>query len=48
MLVTATSHLLLSGEGLPHDAAGEAPTVFHPEVQHHLFVFFAFYHGFLF
>lgn len=33
LLVTATSHLLLSGEGLPHDAAGEAPAVFHPEVQ---------------
>lgn len=33
VLVTATSHLLLGGEGLPHDAAGEAPAVFHPEVQ---------------
>lgn len=33
MLLSASSHLLLSRESLPHDAAGEAPTVFHPEVQ---------------
>lgn len=33
VLVTATSHLLLCGESLPHDAAGEAPAVFHLEVR---------------
>lgn len=33
VLVTATSHLLLGGESLPHDAAGEAPAVFHLEVR---------------
>lgn len=33
VLVTATSHLLLGRESLPHDAAGEAPAVFHPEVR---------------
>lgn len=34
VLLSAPSHLLLSGEGLPHDAAGETPTMFHPKVVH--------------
>lgn len=33
VLITATSHLLLGRESLPHDAAGEAPAVFHLEVR---------------
>lgn len=32
LLLSATSHLLLSGTGLSHDAAGETPTVFRLEV----------------
>lgn len=33
VLLPAASHLLFSGESLPHDAAGEAPSVFHLEVH---------------
>lgn len=33
VLLSATSHLLLSGKSLPHDAAGETPPVFHLEVH---------------
>lgn len=33
VLLLAAAHLLLSREGLSHDAAGEAPAVFHPEVR---------------
>lgn len=32
LLLFATSHLLLSGTSLSHDAAGETPAVFHLEV----------------
>lgn len=32
LLLSAASHLLLSGTSLSHDAAGETPTVFRPEV----------------
>jgi len=33
VLLSAASRLLLCRESLPHDAAGEAPAVFHSEVQ---------------
>lgn len=33
VLLSATSHLLLSRKSLPHDAAGETPAVFHLEVH---------------
>lgn len=32
VLLSAPSHLLLSRESLPHDAAGETPAVFHLKV----------------
>lgn len=33
VLLSATTHLLLSRKSLPHDAAGETPAVFHIEVH---------------
>lgn len=33
LLLSAAPHLLLSGTSLSHDAAGEATTVFHPQVR---------------